>query len=243
MAINLTLQQLSTLNNTSILAQSNANFSTIQTALASCLSLNGQLPNAMTSNLDMNSNQIINLPPPGTPNSPARLVDVVSNPSLLLTVPPTGTSGATVPFCNSSGIVWSGFTTTFQQTVSFGQNGFAAGTLVLAGSTSGSSQISVNNLGQLFLNSPNASIGFANNGGNAANLVFFNNVGGSVQIGAAPLNTQNGILWFMSSGSFTPNGTVTQSLGSNGPTGSNAAPVTWLKILDNGGSPRFIPCF
>lgn len=243
MAININLQTLGTLNNTSILAQSNANFSTIQTALTSCLSLNGQLPNAMTSNLDMNSNQIINLPPPGTPNSPARLVDVVSNPNLLLTVPPTGVSGATVPFCNSSGITWSGFTTTFQQTVSFGQSGVANGVITLNGTTSGSAQISVNATGALFLESQNSNVGFSPQPGQNASITLYNGVGGSVQLGMSPLNSQNGILQFLSSGSFAANGTVTQSLGSNGPAGSNAAPVTWLKILDNGGSPRFIPCF
>lgn len=107
MSINVNLAQLATLNNTSILNQINSNNSILQTALTDSLSLSGQQPNQMKTNLDLNSNQIINLPPPGTANSPARLVDVVSNPTLLLTVPPTGTSGAVVPFLNGVN-TWSG---------------------------------------------------------------------------------------------------------------------------------------
>lgn len=96
MAINVSLLTLSTLNNTSILGQSNANFSILQTALLDCLSLSGQSPNKMGSTLDMNSNQIINLPPPATINSPARLVDVVTNPTI--TIPPvfTGSGAPTI---------------------------------------------------------------------------------------------------------------------------------------------------
>jgi hypothetical protein len=108
MSINVNLQNLSTLNNTSILTQSNANFNTLQTALTDSLSLSGQSPNQMKSNLDMNSNQIINLPPPATINSPARLVDVVTNPTI--TIPVTGTSGATVPLLNGNN-TWSGTNT------------------------------------------------------------------------------------------------------------------------------------
>lgn len=100
MAVNVNLQTLSTLNNQSILTQSNSNFNTLQTALTNALSTNGQSPNQMQSNLDMNNNQILNLPPPGTTNSPARLIDVVSNPTI--TVPPVGTSGATVGLLNSN---------------------------------------------------------------------------------------------------------------------------------------------
>jgi len=80
----------------------NTDFATIQTAFDNTLSRDGTSPNQMGSNLDMNSNQIINLPAPVGSNSPARLVDVISNPTLVLTIPPVGTSGATVPLNNSS---------------------------------------------------------------------------------------------------------------------------------------------
>ncbi len=78
MAINVSLAQLTTLNNTSILGQINSNNAIIQTALTDAVSRSGQLPNNMQSPLDMNSNQIFNLPPPATGNSPARLNDVTS---------------------------------------------------------------------------------------------------------------------------------------------------------------------
>jgi hypothetical protein len=120
MAINVNLAQLSTLNNTSILGQVNSNNAILQAALPDALSRSGASPNQMGSNLDMNANQILNLPPPGTANSPARLVDVVSNPNLLLTVPPTGTSGATVGFLNGNN-TYSG-TSTFTNTVTLPTN-------------------------------------------------------------------------------------------------------------------------
>lgn len=113
MAINITLSQLATLNNTSILGQSNTNFNTIELALPDALSRSGGQPNQMQSALDMNGNNIINLPPPSTANSPARLIDVVSNPNI--TIPNTGTSGHTVPFLDGNN-TWSGsnaFTSSF----------------------------------------------------------------------------------------------------------------------------------
>lgn len=78
----------------------NDNFATIQTAFDNNLSRDGTSPNQMMSNLDMNSNQILNLPSPASMDSPARLVDVVTNPTI--TVPPVGTSGATVGLLNAN---------------------------------------------------------------------------------------------------------------------------------------------
>lgn len=135
MSINVTLGQLTTLNNTSILGQSNTNFNTIQTALTDAVSRSGQSPNAMESSLDMNSNQIINLPAPGTVNSPARLIDVTSNPTIQ--VPPTGTSGHTVPYLDGNN-TYSG-TSTFTNTVTL-----PAGTVT--GSEIASSTITNTNL-------------------------------------------------------------------------------------------------
>lgn len=73
----------------------NTNFSTIQTAFDNTLSLNGQTPNSMGSSLDMNSNQILNLPAPATLNSPARLTDVntLNGGGTIYTLPSGGTTG------------------------------------------------------------------------------------------------------------------------------------------------------
>lgn len=66
----------------------NNDLSTIQTAFDNTLSRDGTSPNQMGATLDMNSNQIINLPVPSSVNSPARLIDVVSNPTIVIPVIP-----------------------------------------------------------------------------------------------------------------------------------------------------------
>jgi len=110
MAETITLANISNAQQiTSAATAINSNNSIITAAFEDVLSLSGVTPNQMQSNLDMNSNQILNLPAPGSANSPARLVDVISNPTLVLTIPPTGTSGAKVPFLNGSN-TWSGAT-------------------------------------------------------------------------------------------------------------------------------------
>src|SRR5437660_1707551 len=50
----------------------NSNFSTIQTAMDNTLSRDGTLPNQMSSNSDMNSNRVINLPYPVTNEEPLK---------------------------------------------------------------------------------------------------------------------------------------------------------------------------
>lgn len=92
-------------NETTTVNAVNSNNNIIKLAIDNTLSRDGTSPNQMGANLDMNSNQIINLPAPGTVNSPARLVDVVTNPTI--TLPPVGTSGATVPLLNANN-TWSG---------------------------------------------------------------------------------------------------------------------------------------
>lgn len=104
----------------------NANSATITTALNNTLSLDGSTPNSMQANFDMNGNQILNLPVPSSSNSPARLIDVVSNPTIV--VPGTGTSGHFVPFLDGNN-TWSG-TNTFNSTVH-------VGSLPISGSSSG----------------------------------------------------------------------------------------------------------
>lgn len=75
MAENVVLGSFATLQNSSIVATLNANNALIENAFLDCVSIVGTLPNAMNSNLDMNSFQILNLPTPSTLNSPIRLVD------------------------------------------------------------------------------------------------------------------------------------------------------------------------
>lgn len=95
-------------NDTSAVAAINNNNALITTALDNTLSRDGTVPNAMGANLDMNNNQILNLPSPATVNSPARLVDVVTNPTVV--VPPVGIAGSTVPLLNAAN-TWSGVQT------------------------------------------------------------------------------------------------------------------------------------
>lgn len=105
MAENYTPVNVSTFtNDTTAVNTVNNNFSAISSVLTDVLSRSGVSPNQMTSTLDMNSNQIINLPPPASTSSPARLIDVAGNPTI--TVPPVGTSGAVVPLLNTAN-TWS----------------------------------------------------------------------------------------------------------------------------------------
>ena len=107
MAENITLAPVTSFtNDSSAVATVNANNVLIQTAFLDVLSRSGSSPNSMQSVLDMNSFNIVNLPPPATLNSPVRLVDAIT-PSIALTVPPVGTSGSTVPLLNGIN-TWSG---------------------------------------------------------------------------------------------------------------------------------------
>lgn len=101
-----TLTDLSNLQNENTAVSAiNANNAAVETAFDNTLSRDGTAPNTMGAAIDMNNNQIYNLPAPSTVNSPARLVDVVTNPTI--TVPGTGTSGHTVPFLDGNN-TWSG---------------------------------------------------------------------------------------------------------------------------------------
>jgi hypothetical protein len=91
----------------------------------------------------MNNNQILNLPSPASINSPARLIDVVSNPSVALTVPPVGTSGAVVGLLNGNN-TYSG-TSTFTGAVTLPNPStittLDTSSIVFAGSTSGTTTL------------------------------------------------------------------------------------------------------
>lgn len=93
MAINVTLGQVSTLNNTSILNQTNANSAILTTALVDAVSRSGGSPNNMNSPLDMNSNPIINVPFAQTSSQPVVLGQLTNNSSPIqqLTGDVTGT--------------------------------------------------------------------------------------------------------------------------------------------------------
>jgi len=67
-----------TQNPTTALTAINNNFSTVQTAMDNTLSRDGTSPNQMEATIDMNSNHIINLPPPATSDEPVRVADLTS---------------------------------------------------------------------------------------------------------------------------------------------------------------------
>src|SRR6266853_1437276 len=85
-------------NDTTAVNVVNTNNAAITTAFNDVLSRVGVSPNQMLSTLDMNNNQIINLPFPTTLNSPARLQDVTNAQNITIINAITGTSGHTVPF-------------------------------------------------------------------------------------------------------------------------------------------------
>lgn len=75
----LTLNDVGSLTSfTTAAANINANSALITTAMENTLSRDGTAPNQMSANLDMNSNQIVNLPAPASANSALRLQDLVT---------------------------------------------------------------------------------------------------------------------------------------------------------------------
>lgn len=69
----------------------------------------------------------------------------------------------------------------------------------------------------------------------------FNGAGGTIdtKLGRGGV----GIIKFLSAGSFSAPSTTATVLGSIGPAGANTTVQTWLTIVDNGGTTRYIPCF
>lgn len=66
-------------NETTAVTAINANSATVVAAFDNTLSRDGTAPNQMLADLDMNSNAIINLPPPTDPTSPLRLGDYTAS--------------------------------------------------------------------------------------------------------------------------------------------------------------------
>ena len=98
----ITLATLANLENeTTAVNAINSNSAILTTALDNTLSRDGTSPNSMGAPLDMNSWPIINLPAPGSANSPARLVDVTSTNPINISLSLSG--DATAPA--SSGVL------------------------------------------------------------------------------------------------------------------------------------------
>ncbi len=115
MANKITLTDLVNLTNqTTAVNAINVNNEIIELGFDNTLSLDGTQPNAMGSTLDMNSNQIINLPAPSNPSSPLRLQDASA--SISTTNALTGTSGHAVPFLDGNN-TWSGVNTFLTSTL------------------------------------------------------------------------------------------------------------------------------
>lgn len=97
MAIGISLTDIASLQNeTTALTALNDNFDAIAAALPDGLSRSGMTPNTMGSALDMNSNQILNLPAPIGTNSPLRVADATTlNGGGIITVSPLPTGGTT----------------------------------------------------------------------------------------------------------------------------------------------------
>ncbi len=91
----------------------NTNNDVLEVFSDDCLSRSGKVPNVMESELDMNSNHIINLPPPVADNDPVRLVDIAT-----ITEPATGnvtsvsspSGGEAAVFSGSSGKIITNYT-------------------------------------------------------------------------------------------------------------------------------------
>lgn len=108
MTINISLSNLANLQNeTTAISTINANSATIQGGFTTALNTTGD---QMQGNLDMNSNQVINLPAPATANSPIRLQDVSSlNAGTFTNIPAGGVAGDVLTKTSSTNyaIAWS----------------------------------------------------------------------------------------------------------------------------------------
>lgn len=110
-----TLANLSSIqNDPTAIATINANSAAITAAMDNTLSRDGTSPNTMSASLDMNSNDIINLPYPGTLQSPLRLQEGITGITTITAA--TGTAGHVVPFLDGNN-TWSG-TNVFNAAVS-----------------------------------------------------------------------------------------------------------------------------
>src|ERR1700683_3640755 len=94
MTIDISLNTLANLQNeNTAVTQINQNSSTIEGGFTTALNTTGD---QMQGTLDMNSNQIINLPTPGTANSPLRLSDLTNFQGGGTVIFPTVTGGTNI---------------------------------------------------------------------------------------------------------------------------------------------------
>lgn len=99
-----TLTDLSNLQNENTAVNAiNSNNATLETAFDNTLSRNGAQPNQMNAGLDMNSRQILNLPPPGDIFQPIRLKDFNDYLATLPTVINTVRAGSILDYGASIG--------------------------------------------------------------------------------------------------------------------------------------------
>lgn len=87
--------------------QRNANYTAIEAAIENTLSRDGSSPNSMLANLDMNSNQLINLGSPQYNTSAARYIDIVDATALDVTTPSQSGNAGRVLRTTGSALVWS----------------------------------------------------------------------------------------------------------------------------------------
>jgi hypothetical protein len=101
MSVPITLNNVANLQSTTTAQNTiNSNNTAIVTAFGSTLNVAGD---QMVGALDMNNQQILNLPAPATLDSPVRLIDVAAGGSAAISsIPPTGTSGSVVGFLNGN---------------------------------------------------------------------------------------------------------------------------------------------
>lgn len=205
-------------NDTTAVNTYNNNLTTITSGFDGCLFLNGTAPNQMQSTLDMNSNRIINLPAPGSITEPARLQDVVTNPTI--TVPPTGTSGATVPYLNGNN-TWSG-TQTFNAAVTLPSNSITSAEFRQSAAKS------------VVGNSTNATANVADIAGTANQVLIVNSAGTSLgfgQVNLASASAITGILPGANGGSLVLLNTLTS--GYSDTTSLTSTYTNYLVTLDN----------
>lgn len=67
--------------------------------------------------------------------------------------------------------------------------------------------------------------------------------GSDTNISLALIPKGTGLLQVNGSSSFTANGTGAAAITGFAPAGAGATPASWLTIIDNGGTTRYIPCF
>lgn len=91
-------------NDSSAVTTVNSNSLTIQTAFDNTLSRDGTSPNQMGAALDMNNNQILNLPAPAGGSAPLRLQDLstFTGGGTIATIPAGGTTGQVLAKSSSS---------------------------------------------------------------------------------------------------------------------------------------------